>query len=67
MSLGPLQLSSSTMDHEGQMETNNQAGVTKEEKTKGDLEEEEETFAAIHVTRELLKVQNNHEEGKDRW
>ena len=47
MSLGPLQLSSSTMDHEGQMETNNQAGVTKEEKTKGDLEEEK-TFAAIH-------------------
>ena len=54
------------MDHERQMETNNQAGVTKEEKTKGDLEEEEETFAEIHVTRELLKVQNNHEEGKDR-
>ena len=55
MSLGPLQLSSSTMDHERQMETNNQAGVTKEEKTKGDLEEEEETFAAIHVHTGVVK------------
>ena len=45
--IGPLQQSSSTKDREGQMETNKPAEeVTKEGKTKEDLEEK--TFAAIN-------------------